>query len=110
MNRLEDSYVLWRLVCASKLLARTQIILFLNKCDLLDQKLKSGTRVRDYVRSFGDRSNDVDTVSKCERPVIVWSIGRAMMSDGAPSRQTSQRISRRYSSAIPPSHDSSACT
>lgn len=64
VNRLEDSYVLWRLVCASKLLARTQIILFLNKCDLLDQKLKSGTRVRDYVRSFGDRSNDVDTVSK----------------------------------------------
>lgn len=66
VNRLEDSYMLWKLVCSSKLLAKTQMILFLNKCDLLDQKLKSGTRVRDHVRSFGDRPNNVETVSKCK--------------------------------------------
>ncbi|KAI0944664.1 hypothetical protein AcW1_002324 [Taiwanofungus camphoratus] len=64
VNRLEDSYMLWKLVCLSKLLAKTQIILFLNKCDLLDQKLKSGVQVKNYVRSFGDRQNDVETVSK----------------------------------------------
>ncbi|PCH43186.1 G-protein alpha subunit [Wolfiporia cocos MD-104 SS10] len=64
VNRLEDSYMLWKLVCSSKLLARTQMILFLNKCDLLDQKLKSGVLIRDHVRSFGNRSNDVETVSK----------------------------------------------
>lgn len=66
VNRLEDSYMLWKLVCLSKLLAKTQIILFLNKCDLLDQKLKSGVQVKNYVRSFGDRQNDVETVSKCK--------------------------------------------
>ena len=27
VNRLEDSYLLWRSVCANKLLARTQLIL-----------------------------------------------------------------------------------
>ncbi|CCM04111.1 uncharacterized protein FIBRA_06271 [Fibroporia radiculosa] len=64
VNRLEDSYMLWRLVCSSKLLAKTQIILFLNKCDLLDQKLKSGIFVKDHVRSYGDRSNDAVTASK----------------------------------------------
>ncbi len=31
VNRLEDSYALWKMICSSKLLARTQIILFLNK-------------------------------------------------------------------------------
>lgn len=65
VNRLEDSYMLWRLVCASKLLQNTQMILFLNKYDLLDQKLRRGVRVRDHVRSYGDRPNDVETVSKC---------------------------------------------
>ncbi|KZT03259.1 G-protein alpha subunit [Laetiporus sulphureus 93-53] len=64
VNRLEDSYLWWKLVCSSKLLARTEIILFLNKCDLLDQKLQSGVLVKEHVRSFGDRPNDVDTVSK----------------------------------------------
>ncbi|KAH9924236.1 G-alpha-domain-containing protein [Amylocystis lapponica] len=64
VNRLEDSYMLWKAVCGSKLLQKTQMILFLNKCDLLDMKLRSGVRVKDYVRSFGDRPNDVETASK----------------------------------------------
>ena len=34
MNRLEDSYALWKMICSNKLLSRAQIILFLNKCDL----------------------------------------------------------------------------
>ena len=49
VNRLEDSYMLWRLVCASKLLQNTQMILFLNKYDLLDQKLRRGVKVKDHV-------------------------------------------------------------
>jgi len=64
VNRLEDSYMLWKAVCGSKLLQKTQMILFLNKCDLLEQKLRSGVRVKDYVRSYGDRSNDKETASK----------------------------------------------
>ncbi|KAI0027725.1 G-alpha-domain-containing protein [Vararia minispora EC-137] len=64
VNRLEDSFLLWQTLCSLKLLARTQIILFLNKCDLLERKLLSGVRVKNFVPSFGDRSNDVETVKK----------------------------------------------
>ncbi|KAF8958804.1 guanine nucleotide binding protein, alpha subunit [Flammula alnicola] len=56
VNRLEDSFLLWRKICPSKLLAKATMILFLNKCDLLKRKLKSGV--------FGSRSNDVGTVVK----------------------------------------------
>jgi hypothetical protein len=31
VNRLEDSFLLWKAVCGNKLLAKTQLILFLNK-------------------------------------------------------------------------------
>ncbi|KAI0056839.1 G-alpha-domain-containing protein [Artomyces pyxidatus] len=64
VNRLEDSYMLWQTLCSLRLLAKTQIILFLNKCDLLEQKLRSGVKVVDHVPSFGDRGNDVETVKK----------------------------------------------
>ncbi|TFK38865.1 guanine nucleotide binding protein, alpha subunit [Crucibulum laeve] len=62
VNRLEDSFLLWRAVCTSKLLAKTTMILFLNKCDLLKRKLKSGILVKNYLPSFGDRTNDAPTV------------------------------------------------
>ncbi|TFK36569.1 guanine nucleotide binding protein, alpha subunit [Crucibulum laeve] len=64
VNRLEDSYLLWRSVCSCKLLSRTQIILFLNKCDLLQAKLQRGVRIRDSVPSFGDRKNDLPTATR----------------------------------------------
>ena len=35
VNRLEDSLLLWRAIVANKLLAHVNIILFLNKVDLL---------------------------------------------------------------------------
>jgi hypothetical protein len=65
VNRLEDTYMLWQTLCSLQMLAKTQIILFLNKCDLLEQKLRAGVRVRTHVPSFGNRSNDVNTVKKC---------------------------------------------
>jgi len=64
VNRLEDTYMLWQTLCSLQMLTKTQIILFLNKCDLLEQKLRAGVKVRTHVPSFGDRSNDVDTVKK----------------------------------------------
>ena len=71
VNRLEDSFMLWRAVAASRLLARTAIVLFLNKCDLLERKLRAGVRVRDFVHSYGDRPNDVEHAVKC----ACWSAG-----------------------------------
>ena len=65
INRLEDSVLLWKSVCSNKLLANVDLVLFLNKCDILEAKLKAGVRLAKYVRSFGDRPNDLDTASKC---------------------------------------------
>ncbi|KAG6811281.1 hypothetical protein H0H92_008194 [Tricholoma furcatifolium] len=61
VNRLEDSVLLWKAVCSNKLLANVDLVLFLNKCDILDAKLKAGIR---YVKSYGDRENDLDSVGK----------------------------------------------
>ena len=67
VNRLEDSYMLWKAVVSSKLLARTSIVLFLNKCDLLREKLDAGVRIREFVHSYGDRPNDYEHAVKCEQ-------------------------------------------
>ncbi|KAF9467708.1 heterotrimeric G protein alpha subunit [Collybia nuda] len=64
VNRLEDSIILWTSICSSKLLAKTQLILFLNKCDLLRRKLKRGIKVNIYLPSYGDRPNEVIPVVK----------------------------------------------
>ncbi|GLB39143.1 putative G protein alpha subunit [Lyophyllum shimeji] len=64
VNRLEDSVLLWKAVCSNKLLANVDLVLFLNKCDILDAKLKSGIKLARYVKSYGDRENDLDSVSK----------------------------------------------
>ncbi|TBU25831.1 guanine nucleotide binding protein, alpha subunit [Dichomitus squalens] len=63
VNRLEDSFLLWKSVIESKLLAHVNIVLFLNKCDLLKKKLESGVRLKHYMPSF-NRPNDYDTVSQ----------------------------------------------
>jgi hypothetical protein len=65
VNRLEDSFLLWRAICSSKLLAKATLILFLNKCDLLKGKLKSGIKVQPFLPSFGERANDAPTVLGC---------------------------------------------
>ncbi|KAJ3860726.1 guanine nucleotide binding protein, alpha subunit [Lentinula novae-zelandiae] len=64
VNRLEDSVLLWKTVCSNKLLANVDLVLFLNKCDILETKLKAGVRLAKYVKSFGDRANNLETVSK----------------------------------------------
>ncbi|KAL0955368.1 hypothetical protein HGRIS_001616 [Hohenbuehelia grisea] len=64
INRLEDSFILWRAVVSTKLLQKATMIVFLNKCDLLKRKLRSGVQVRKHLPSFGDRPNDAATVVK----------------------------------------------
>nr|WBU87314.1 G-alpha-domain-containing protein [Ganoderma boninense] len=64
VNRLEDSVLLWKEVCSNKLLAKVDLVLFLNKCDILESKLKSGVRLQKYVRSFGERPNDPEVAQK----------------------------------------------
>jgi guanine nucleotide-binding protein alpha-1 subunit len=51
-------------VTSNKLLAKVNIVLFLNKCDLLQAKLDAGVRLNHHMTSYGDRPNDYDSVSK----------------------------------------------
>lgn len=87
--------MLWQTLCSLQMLAKTQIILFLNKCDLLEQKLRAGVKVRTHVPSFGDRSNDVDTVKKCEHSQLALDAGLTV---GLP--QTSNLILKRLQNNI----------
>jgi len=64
VNRLEDSVLLWKGLCQNKLLAKVDLVLFLNKCDILQRKLETGVRLARYVKSYDDRPNDMDTASK----------------------------------------------
>lgn len=64
VNRLEDSVLLWKSVCSNKLLANVDLVLFLNKCDILEAKLNAGIRLSRYVRSYGDRENNLESVCK----------------------------------------------
>ncbi|CAE6504708.1 unnamed protein product [Rhizoctonia solani] len=64
VNRLEDSLTMWRDLCKNKILAGASIVLFLNKCDLLQTKLESGIRLNQFLVSYGDRPNDYGSVTK----------------------------------------------
>ena len=61
----EDSLRLFRDLVSSPILKDVNIILFLNKVDLLDAKLKSGIRLAQYFKRYGDRPNDTEAVLKC---------------------------------------------
>jgi len=63
VNRLEDSLQLWKAVCSSKLLQNSEMVLFLNKCDILQAKLTSGVMFRDWVPKY-DGPNTLDGVAK----------------------------------------------
>ncbi|KAI9457117.1 G-alpha-domain-containing protein [Lactarius psammicola] len=64
LNRLEDSIKFWTTICRSKLLAKVELVLFLNKCDILERKLARGVSMRRYISTYGDRANDMPTASK----------------------------------------------
>ncbi|CAA7263251.1 unnamed protein product [Cyclocybe aegerita] len=63
VNRLEDSFKLWTMIVSNQLLKNTNLILFLNKIDILRTKLASGIKLRDYVVSYQDRPNDVESTT-----------------------------------------------
>ncbi|KAL1681909.1 guanine nucleotide binding protein, alpha subunit [Schizophyllum commune] len=64
VNRMEDSLLLWKSVVSNKLLGHVNLVLFLNKCDLLQSKLDAGVQLGQHMISYGDRPNDYDSVSK----------------------------------------------
>ncbi|KAI0791447.1 guanine nucleotide binding protein, alpha subunit [Irpex lacteus] len=63
VNRLEDSILLWKSIVSNPLLAKTNLVLFLNKIDILKAKLASGIQFGHYIVSYGARPNDFDNAS-----------------------------------------------
>lgn len=63
VNRLADSFLLWKTIVSHPLLKKTDLVLFLNKCDILRSKLESGIRLGDYITSYGNRPNDFESAS-----------------------------------------------
>ena len=53
------------MINASKLLSNTEIVLFLNKCDILAAKLKTGARFKDYIPTY-DGANTMHGITRCE--------------------------------------------
>ncbi|KAJ6611514.1 guanine nucleotide binding protein, alpha subunit [Mycena sp. CBHHK59/15] len=64
VNRLADSFNLWTSIVSNNLLQNTNMILFLNKVDIMHAKLASGIRLSDFVDSYGRRPNDFDSASR----------------------------------------------
>ncbi|KAF9232386.1 guanine nucleotide binding protein, alpha subunit [Melanogaster broomeanus] len=65
VNRLvRRLHLLWKEVCSNQLLARANVILFLNKMDILQSTLGAGIRVATYVPSYGAQPNEVESVVK----------------------------------------------
>jgi len=63
INRLEDSVKLWNSIVTNELLKNTNLIIFLNKIDILKAKLAAGIRLAKYVVSYADRPNDFENAS-----------------------------------------------
>ncbi|KAF7349070.1 G-protein alpha subunit [Mycena venus] len=64
VNSVQDSLELWREIAGNPLFAKAALILVFNKKDLLQAHINAGVMVKDYVPSFGIRSNDVVSVTK----------------------------------------------
>jgi G-protein alpha subunit len=59
--------LLWKSIVQNPLLKATNLVLFLNKCDILKAKLASGIKLSEYIVSYGSRPNDFESATHCER-------------------------------------------
>ncbi|KAJ7359280.1 G-protein alpha subunit, partial [Mycena albidolilacea] len=64
VNRVQDSLEFWQEIVANPLLAKTALVLLLNNKDVFQAHINAGVMVKRYVPSYGDRPNDVVSVTK----------------------------------------------
>lgn len=81
-NRIDDSLQLFTAVCSNKLLKDAQIVLMLNKADLLKKKLKAGTKVKRYITSYHERPNTFEVASEYFRNHFIAAHRRKDASPG----------------------------
>ena len=60
-----DTLELWRQLCSNRLLENVEFILFLNKLDILENKIKAGVKFVDFVTSYRQRPNEAKHIAKC---------------------------------------------
>ena len=98
INRLKDSFILWKSIVGSKLLQDATIIrepnpiwilvraliqrqwrrtVFMNKSDLLEKKLKAGVKVNKYIPRYGDKENKMMVFAKCAFRLCVYITGNS---------------------------------
>ncbi|KAJ7019202.1 guanine nucleotide binding protein, alpha subunit [Mycena alexandri] len=63
-NRIHDSLQLLTTICSNKLLKNAQLVLLLNKTDILRKKLEAGVQIRQYITSYGNRPNNFSTAAE----------------------------------------------
>ena len=68
--------LLWKSIVSNPLLAKTSLVLFLNKTDILQAKLQANIRFGDYIVSYGNRPNDYESTSTCACtvPLQQWKV------------------------------------
>ncbi|KAG8751427.1 hypothetical protein FRC14_007916 [Serendipita sp. 396] len=74
VNRLQDTFNLWKDICRSPALAHADFLVFLNKCDLLNAKLRRGLKLQKFIPQYrGD--NSLPDVVKFFRGVFyqIWA-------------------------------------
>lgn len=71
VNRLTDSLRLWQEICSNKILASVEFVIFLNKLDILESKLKSGIQFSQFVTSYVDKPNETKPVARYLLDVFV---------------------------------------
>lgn len=64
INRLEDSFLLWKSIVSSRFFVKTTMVVFLNKVDILRRKLEEGRMVNKFLPSYGTRENEWKVVVK----------------------------------------------
>ena len=65
MHYQADTLELWRQLCSNRLLENVEFILFLNKLDILENKIKAGVKFVDFVTSYRQRPNEAKHIAKC---------------------------------------------
>ncbi|KAH7339343.1 guanine nucleotide binding protein, alpha subunit [Rhizoctonia solani] len=64
VNRLQDSFDMWKELCKTITLQHIPVLLFLNKIDLLEKKLHAGVKFSKYLINYRDRPNEPKSVLK----------------------------------------------
>ena len=54
------------MVCSNKLLASVELVLFLNKVDILESKLRSGIPFSSFFPAYGHKPNETKYVTECK--------------------------------------------